>query len=113
MAIHYKDRYLTCDEDGLTIRRYYFPNGDRRILYSEIRAIRPLEMKLLSGRLRIWGTGDLTHWFHLDTNRPFKHRALEIDLGCKVKPVVTPDDPDALERLLRERVPSAWGEHGA
>ena len=105
MAIHYKDKYLTLDEDGLTIRRYFFPVGERRIGYDEIRSFEPFEMGLLSGRWRIWGTGDLKHWFHLDTNRPFKHRAIKIDAGGPMKSVITPDDPDSALRVLRERVP--------
>jgi hypothetical protein len=107
MAIHYRDRHVTLDEDGVTIHRYYFPAGDKRITYDRIRRVDEKELGLLSGRWRIWGTGDLRHWYHLDTNRPFKHRALVLDLGERLVPVLTPDDPDAVLRLLRERIARA------
>lgn len=109
MAIHYRDKYLTFDEDGLTIRKYFFPVGERRITYDEIRSFHERELGAWTGRWRIWGTGDFKHWFHLDTNRPFKHRAIVIDAGGRMKSVLTPDDPDSALKVLRERVPEREG----
>ena len=54
----------------------------------------------LDGTGRIWGSGDFVHWFNLDGHRPGKERAFVLDLGGTVKPVVTPDDPDAFRAAL-------------
>ncbi|HCF56824.1 MAG TPA: hypothetical protein DFS52_02350 [Myxococcales bacterium] len=110
MAVHYRDKYLTFDEDGLTIRKYYYPVGDRRITYDEIRRFEERALGIWTGRWRIWGTGDFRHWYHLDTNRPFKSRAFVLETGGRFKSVITPDDPDTVLRLLRERLPEREGK---
>ncbi len=64
MATLYEDPYLTCDDDGLTIRRYYFPlSGDKRVPYSAIRDARDRTMGPLTGQWRIWGMGLSPYWF--------------------------------------------------
>jgi hypothetical protein len=57
----------------------------------------------LTGRLRIWGSGDPRLWWHLDPGRPRKRTALVIDLGRRVRPAITPDDPGAVLRIIEER----------
>jgi len=52
------------------------------------------------GRGRIWGSSDFVHWYNLDPNRTKKAEALELDVGGRVVPTITPDDPDAVERIL-------------
>jgi hypothetical protein len=54
---------------------------------------------LPNGSWRIWGSGDFVHWFNLDSSRPQKKAALMIDLGRRVVPVITPDEP---YRLVEE-----------
>jgi hypothetical protein len=51
--------------------------------------------------MRIWGTGDFRHWFNLDVSRPRKHVALVLDVGGWVRPVITPDRPDEVQRLVQ------------
>ena len=103
MPVLYEDTRITCDADGVTVRFYYFPVGDKRIPYASIKAARELDMGtgIGGGRWRIWGSGDLRHWFHLDETRPKKRRALVLDLGGWVRPVLTPDDVDAFEKALK------------
>ncbi|MGC8470749.1 MAG: hypothetical protein ACP5PM_00425 [Acidimicrobiales bacterium] len=54
----------------------------------------------MSGRWRSWGSGGLAHWWNFDTKRPPKQVALVVDPGKRVMPVTTPDDPDAVDRIL-------------
>lgn len=104
MGVLYEDKRITCDEDGITIRQYYFPFGDKRITYDTIVAFDQLRMGALTGRYRIWGATDPRYWFHLDAERPKKTKAVIIDKGDWVKAVITPDDPDAVLHILEERV---------
>lgn len=99
----YDDGEIACDDAVLTIRRYY-PWGAKRIPYDSIRSVQSRPLKPVRGKWRIWGSGDFKHWWNLDTGRPHKTVALEIDLGRRVVPTITPDDPDAVKRVLTEHL---------
>ena len=58
----------------------------------------------LSGQYRIHGPGWPDRWYPRDTERPGKDVALLLDVGRRVKPVLTPDDPTLVLALLRERL---------
>ena len=59
----------------------------------------------VAGKYRIWGSGDFTHWGNYDPQRPGKTVGFFLDVGGRVIPFVTPDDPDAFEQALRPHVP--------
>lgn len=93
----YDDGLVACTDDVLLIRRYYFPTGtSKRVPYTKIRSIR----RCPASKGRIWGTGDFTHWHNLDVQRPHKDTGLIIDTGHRLTPVITPDDPDEVVRVL-------------
>jgi hypothetical protein len=96
----YDDGKIACDETGLLIR-WYYPWGSKRISYSTIRTVSRLPIRVR--RWRLWGSGDFRHWWNLDLHRPRKGVALDLDTGHWVHPTITPEDPDAVERLLNER----------
>lgn len=91
----YDDGLLRVDDDGILVRRYYFPLATaRRVGWSDLRGheVRPLTS--WGGRHRLWGTHRLDWWFPLDTHRSSKsHLVLLRTHG--VSPAVTPDDVDA------------------
>lgn len=94
----YDDGGVALTGDTLVIRRYYFPFGDKRIPYSKMEQVRRLPMSGLTGRYRIWGSGDFTHWYNLDAGRPGKSVKFVIQTsGGRFRPVITPDDPDAVQ----------------
>jgi hypothetical protein len=97
----YRDPLLSIEDGTLTIRRYGFPLTDRRIRLGEVRAATDRPIGRWSGQWRLWGSGDLTHWWNLDVGRRRKSRAFELDTGSRVRPMVTPDDPDAFADALR------------
>jgi hypothetical protein len=102
----YDDGGLRVDADGITIRRYYFPwAGPKRIPYSAIRQVEARPMGWLTGRGRGWGTANPGYWFPLDVRRASKGTLLIFDLGRRVKPCATPNDPGRVIELLRPRVP--------
>ena len=103
MAVLYEDEHVVCDDDAITIHDYYFPMGDKRIPYRDIRKVDEHAMGALTGKWRIWGSGDLRHWFHLDWRRPAKDKALVLSSAGWVRPVITPDDPARVLAILRDK----------
>ena len=101
----YDDGGLLLDEDGVTIRRYYFPwAGSKRIPYRQLRHAEARPMGALTGRARIWGTTVPRYWLPLDLGRPRKQTLVVLDIGRRVRPAISPDDPDQVLDLLRERM---------
>lgn len=100
----YDDGGILCDDQGLTVRRYY-PWGPKRIRYASIKGVEVLPLTGLNAvrRWRIWGSGDFVHWWNFDPRRPEKSVALVIDVGRRVHPTITPDDPAAVAGVLDDR----------
>jgi hypothetical protein len=98
----YDDGRVAIDASGLTLRRYYFPTGgSKQIAFDAIRAVDRRPMGWLSGRGRGWGTTRPGYWMPLEFKRYAKRELIVVDLGGRVKPAFTPDDPETVERLLR------------
>jgi hypothetical protein len=100
-ATLYNDHQIVCDNEGVLIRRYY-PWGSKRIPYTSIKTVRLLPIRIRKWRL--WGSGDLRHWWNLDPYRPKKNMALELDTGHWIRPTITPDDVDAVEKVLKDHL---------
>jgi hypothetical protein len=100
----YDDGKIACDDEALFIDRYY-PWGEKRIPYSEIESVSRLPLSGASRvrRWRLWGSGDLRHWWNLDPDRPKKDLALVIDNGHRILPTITPEDPAKVEGIIDER----------
>ena len=101
----YQDAGIRCDDDGVTIRRYY-PWGAKQIGYDSIRSVAQLPLTGANKvrRWRFWGSGDFLHWWNFDPHRRRKGVALVLDVGRRVRPTITPDDPEAVARILAERI---------
>ena len=106
IPVIYDDGRIACDEHCVHIRWYYLW-GHKRIPYSSLSAVTRRRMTRLRGRWRIWGSGDFRHFYNLDGTRPRKTSALDLEVGKWPIPVITPDDPDRVEQILRARMPSA------
>ena len=101
MSTLYDDGAVRLESDGLTIRRYFVWGAPKRIAYRDIEAVRRRRLGW-TGRLRIWGSGDLVHWWSLDLHRPQRREAFEIDTGRHWIATFTPADPEQVGRLLSE-----------
>ena len=99
----YDDGRIACDGNGITIRWYYLW-GAKRIPYRAIRSVTERPLTRVRGRWRIWGSGDLVHWYNLDPGRTNKDVALVLDVGGRVRPTITPDEPERVRRILAEHV---------
>lgn len=106
MSFLYDDGLVALDEEAIVIRRYGLPWGDKRIPYSQIVSVHRRPLTWARGRARIWGSGDLVHWWNLDRARPTKSEALELELHRHFVPTITPDDPGTVYALLTERIGS-------
>ncbi len=86
----------------LTIRRYFLPvGGSKRIGLGTIRLADERRLGRFSGRWRLWGTSTPSHWLNQDIGRHRKDIAFVLDVGKRVKPVVTPTTPRPSERPSR------------
>lgn len=103
MSILYEDRYIICDDVAVTINDYFFPQGSKRIPYAEIRKVSEKPLTLFKGKLRIWGMDLEPFWYHYDLKRPTKSQGICLDIGELLKPVLTPEDHDAVLLLLKEK----------
>lgn len=96
-----RDRWIRCEDEYIAIRGYYFPWGTKRISYDEIRGVRRVRLGFTRGKARVWGTANPRYWASLDPRRAAKDTGLVLDLGRPVRPLITPDDPDAVEECIR------------
>ncbi len=96
----YSDRWISCDDQAITITAYYFPWGSKVIPYGTIRAAVIVPTATASGKARIWGTANPTLWASLDPQRPSKSWALILDIGRRIRPFLTPDDVDAVAQII-------------
>ena len=108
----YRDRWIRCTPTEVQVRAYYFPWGTKRIPYGTIKGVRRVTMGPLTGRARIWGSSNPRYWASLDPRRPGKQVGLILDLGRRVQPFITPDDPDAAEQAIRARAGLGPGDEG-
>lgn len=99
--MEYDDGLIACGDDRLLIRRYGLLLRSKPIPYTQIRAVTKVGVGMIFQRWRIWGSTDLRHWFNFDWGRRHKDVGLVLDLGERVKPVITPDDPERVVAILR------------
>ena len=100
MSSEYHDRWIDCTADEVVIRGYYFPWGSKHIPYADIHGVRTVTLSALRGKPRIWGTANPGHWANLDPKRPRKQFGLVLDLGRRVQPLITPDDPERVSACI-------------
>lgn len=109
----YQDTRITCDADGIAVRAYYIPWGTKRIPYDSIKSMQRVNLGALTGRARVWGTSNPARWTNLDHRRPLKTVGFDLDTGAAVKPLLTPDDPDAFEHAVRAHLDPGVVRSGA
>jgi hypothetical protein len=106
LVVLYDDGRCLLDDDGLTLRRYYFPFAtSKRIPYGQIREFHARPMGWLTGKGHGWGTSNPRYWLPLDMTRRRKSILIVVDVAAHVKPAFSPDKPDEVLRVLGEHVP--------
>jgi hypothetical protein len=99
IEVAYDDGKIACTDTDLVIRGYYFPPATKRIPYTAIREVRVVPLRFM-GKSRIQGSGDFVHWFNWDLRRPGKKTALVIYLDQRIRPTITPDNPEEVAAEL-------------
>lgn len=106
-TVLYTDNVVELNEQGITLRRYYFPLAlSKHIPYTAIHNIEQRPMGIWTGKGRLWGSGDLRHWAPLDLHRPHKDTVIILDLGRYIQPVFSPNDPERVLALLHQHMPT-------
>lgn len=101
MAMLYQDDWISCTDEAIVIRCYYFW-GPKTIPYAAIRSARLVDIGPGHGTGRIWGTANPRYWASLDPGRSRKNAALILDVGAAVSPVITPDDVARVAEIIRQ-----------
>jgi hypothetical protein len=106
----YDDGRIVLDEQGVTLRHYYFPIAtSKRVPYDRIRGVEARPMGWLTGKGRGWGSAHPRYWLPLDASRPRKDTLIVLDIGNYVRPAFSPDDPDRVLELLQSHVRNTSG----
>jgi hypothetical protein len=104
----YDDGCTRLDRDGILLRRYYFPLArHKRIAWADVRAARTERLSFLNGRWRLWGWGANlvpATWLGLDLRRHRRGTKVVLDVGGRLCPAFTPEDPPKAIAFLREQV---------
>ena len=87
------------------IRGYYFPWGTKTIPYSSIRSLERFPCPP-SGQLADLGVRRLQALGQPRPRRPKKSAGFFVDVGRRIVPFLTPDDPDAFEQVVRQHLPA-------
>lgn len=93
------DARIECTDDALVIHGYY--PWAKKIPWATIRGVQRVALSTFRGRGRMWGTANPGLWANFDPSRPGKDVGLIIDLGRRMKPFITPDDPEAVLAAIR------------
>lgn len=101
----YIDGVVRVDGDGLTVRRYYWPRGPKRIPFDRIRGYRTHALTMGHGQYRVHGIDRRGCWYSRDRSRQDKPLAIVLDVGRRIRPVLTPSDPQAVLAILERRRP--------
>jgi hypothetical protein len=100
----YTDTVVRMGEDGLVINRYYWPVGRKRIPYTAIRRFTARPLAAWHGQYRVQGIDHRGRWYSRDRHRGEKERAIDLTVGKLIRPVLTPDDVDAVLHILERKV---------
>lgn len=100
----YNDSLVTLDKTNLQIKNYFFPFGKSKIInLTDIESVSVEPLTLITGKYRIWGTGNLTMWFPMDGKRMKRDKIFIFSLRTqRIKPAVTVTDSMEFESMLRK-----------
>ena len=102
----YDDDVVSLDDEGITIKHYTNRRRLRHIPYSAVEQLDRIDLRLWTGKYRLVGIspGRPFHFFPWDPHRASKTEALAIDLGRRMRIAISPDNTDAVQQLIEERI---------
>jgi hypothetical protein len=97
----YADKLVEITEGEILFRFYYFPFGSKCVRFSEIDHVAVKKPTLISGKWRIWGSGDFRTWFPYDANRPSRDRIFVLSFPDKRRRIgFTVEDSNRVQEIL-------------
>jgi hypothetical protein len=101
----YSDKHLTIFEDKIRFKSWVLPWGKKDMMISHIKKVSEKKMGF-SGRLRISGTNNFRDWFHFDTARPTKSKAIVLETDYKIykRLWITPEKHATALNILKKLV---------
>ena len=80
----YDDKYIQIFEDKLKFKAWCLPWGKKEVKIEHIKKISERKMGVFSGKHRISGTSNFRDWFHFDSQRPKKEKAIVLETDFKI-----------------------------
>jgi hypothetical protein len=101
-GIPYSDSLISIDDEGITIKLFYFPYGAKRVNFSNVEVVQAFK----GGCMRLWGSGDFRTWFGLDWGRMSRKMTFIIKQKNKWGRVgFTCEDSDSVAKILQSKIP--------
>jgi hypothetical protein len=103
----YDDKYIQIFEDKLLFKAWCLPWGKKEVKIEHIKKISEKKMGIFSGKHRISGTSNFRDWFHFDSQRPKKDKAIVLETDFKIykRLWVTPERHAEALKILK-KIPS-------
>jgi len=102
----YDDKYIQIFDDRITFKAWSFPWGKKQVKLSSIKKISERKLSTFSGKYRISGTGNFRDWFHFDSQRPKKEKAIVLETDFKIykRLWITPERHSTVLNLLKKLI---------
>ncbi|MFB5608527.1 MAG: hypothetical protein ACE5RI_10595 [Candidatus Nitrosomaritimum yanchengensis] len=99
----YEDKNLQIFNDKITFKAWCLPWGKKEVKVQHIKKISERKIGTFSGKHRISGTGNFRDWFHFDSERPKKEKAivLETDFMIYKRLWLTPEKHSQAWKILK------------
>ena len=101
----YSDKLVDLYFDRLVLKNYYFPFGRSKVIQLiDIASFEVFPCTIMSGKYRIWGSGNFRTWFPLDTQRPKRDKIFMIvPYHQRTQCAFTVENSKVFEQLLRDK----------
>lgn len=84
MKVLYNDKFIQIFEDKITFKAWCLPWGKKDVKIEHIKKISEKKIGTFSGKHRISGTSNFRDWFHYDSERSKKEKAIVLETDFKI-----------------------------
>ena len=102
----YTDKYIQIFDDRIKFKSWCLPWGTKEAKFSSINNVVEKKMGIFTGKHRISGTGNFRDWFHYDSIRPQKEKAIVLETNYKIykRIWITPEKHATVLNLLKKLI---------
>jgi hypothetical protein len=101
------NNFVKCYSDHLTIDLYYFPFGNKKVKYVDIRSCQLIPMSEMSFlKIKLWGMALSPIWWHSDLHRYQREYCIILDTNHWPKIGLTMDDKDIINvyQFIKQKI---------